>query len=129
MEEFNNLKILLVEDNWINQRLATLTFKQLGVAIDLASNGQEALEMSRKNNYDLILMDLQMPVMDGLESARQIRAFEHETGSVHRACIVALTANVNPEIKAECAQAGLDDFMEKPFEADDLRTLLSKKFN
>lgn len=129
MEELKNLKILLAEDNWINQRIATLTFKQLGVSIDLASNGQEALEKYRENNYDLIMMDLQMPVMDGLESARRIRTYEQESKSVHRVYIVALTANVNPEIKEECTGAGMDDFMEKPFQESDLRTLLSKKFN
>jgi CheY-like chemotaxis protein len=129
MEELKDLKILLAEDNWINQRIATLTFRQLGVSIDIASNGQEALEKYRENNYDLIMMDLQMPVMDGLESARKIRSFEEESESGHRVYIVALTANVNPEIKEECTTAGMDDFIEKPFQESDLRNLLSRKFN
>ncbi|HAH22171.1 MAG TPA: response regulator [Prolixibacteraceae bacterium] len=128
MEELKDLKILLAEDNWINQRIATLTFKQLGVSIDIASNGQEALEKYRENNYDLIMMDLQMPVMDGLESARQIRTFEEESRSGHKVYIVALTANMSPEIEEECIGAGMDDFMEKPFQESHLRTLLSKKF-
>ena len=129
MEALKDLKILVAEDNWINQRIATLTFRQLGVSIDIASNGQEAWEKYSENAYDLILMDLQMPVMDGLEAARQIRAYEDETKSIHRVYIVALTANLNPEIKEECAIAGMDDFMEKPFQESDLRTLLSKKIN
>jgi len=68
-------------------------------------------------------------LMDGMESARQIRNFEEETKNVHRVYIVALTANVNPEIKEECTRAGMDDFIEKPFQESDLRTLLSKKFS
>ena len=128
MEDFKHLKILLAEDNWINQRIATLTFKQMGVSIELASNGQEALDKYRQNPYDLILMDLQMPVMDGLESARQIRLFEQESGNKNHVFIIALTANVNPEIKEECAAAGMDDFMEKPFQESDLRRLLGDKF-
>ena len=129
MEDIKILKILLAEDNWINQRIATLTFRQLGVLIDVASNGQEALDMYRQNNYDLIIMDLQMPVMDGLEATRQIRTFEKETESVHHVYIVALTANALSEMKEDCTQAGMDDFMEKPFQESDLRILLSKKIN
>jgi len=129
MEEFKNLKILLAEDNWINQRIATITLNRLGVSIDIASNGQEALDMYRKNKYDLILMDLQMPVMDGLEATRQIRTFEEETESVHRVFIIALTANVISEMKEECISAGVDDFMEKPFQESELRILLSRKYN
>jgi CheY-like chemotaxis protein len=129
MEELKDLKILLAEDNWINQRIATLTFGQMGVSIDIASNGQEAMDKYSQKNYDLILMDLQMPVMDGLEASRLIRNFEKETKSPHRVYIIALTANLNPQIKEECAEAGMDDFLEKPFQESDLRTLLSRKFN
>ena len=129
MEDIKNLKILLAEDNWINQRIATITFARLGVTIDIASNGKEALEKYRQNKYDLILMDLQMPVMDGLEASRQIRSFENETISDHRAYIVALTANAISDMKDECLKAGMDDFLEKPFQDNDLRILLSNKFN
>jgi len=127
MEELKKWKILLAEDNWINQRIAKLTFGQWGASIDIASNGQEALDMYRAKQYDLIMMDLQMPVMDGLESARQIRIFEAETNSVHRVYIVALTSNLMSEIKEECTQAGMDDFLEKPFQEADMRVLLAKK--
>ena len=129
MEEIKNLKILLAEDNWINQRIATITFAKMGLSVDLASNGQEALEKSSLKAYDFILMDLHMPVMNGCEAARQIRNFEAENQPVHRVCIVALTAHLSPEIKDECSQAGMDDFMEKPFQEGGLRRLLAKKFN
>lgn len=128
MEELKKWKILLAEDNWINQRIAKLTFGQWGATIDIASNGQEALEMYRNKSYDLIMMDLQMPVMDGLEATRQIRLYEKETKSVHRAYIVALTSNIMSEIKDDCTQAGMDDFLEKPFQEADMRELLTKKF-
>ena len=129
MEEITKLKILLAEDNWINQRIALLTFRQMGISIDIASNGQETLDMYRRNKYDLIMMDLQMPVMDGLEATRHIRTFEKETESPHHVYIVALTANAISEMKKDCTMAGMDDFMEKPFQESDLRILLSKKIN
>ena len=127
MEDIKSLKILLAEDDWINQRIATLIFRHLNVSIDIASNGQEAFDMYRQNKYDLIIMDLQMPVMDGLEATRQIRTFEKETQSAHHVYIVALTANAISEMKEDCIMAGMDDFMEKPFQESDLRILLSKK--
>jgi len=129
MDEVKDLKILLAEDNWINQRIAILTFRQLGISIDIASNGQDALDMYRQKKYDLIMMDLQMPVMDGLEATRQIRTIDKETESIHRVYIVALTANAISEMKEDCMKAGMDDFMEKPFQESDLRILLTKKFN
>lgn len=127
MEEIKNLKILLAEDNKINQRIASLTFDRMGISIDLASNGQEAVDKYRQKAYDLILMDLQMPVMDGMEAARQIRGFELKTQSVQRVYIVALTAHINAEIKEECTKAGMDGFIEKPFRENDLQRLWSKK--
>lgn len=129
MKDLKELNILLAEDNRMNQRIALLIFGQMGVSIDIASNGQQALDMYRQNFYDLILMDIQMPVMDGLEATRQIRTFEKETKPAHRAYIVALTANAISERKEECIQAGMDDFMEKPFQERTLRALFSKSFN
>ncbi|HAQ21063.1 MAG TPA: response regulator [Prolixibacteraceae bacterium] len=115
--EFNpNLKILLAEDDKINQRIMILTFRHMGVKCDIASNGKEALEMYQQNLYNLILMDMQMPVMNGLEASRQIRAFEKETGQINRVFIVALTGNDISDKKEECLEAGMDDFMEKPLQ-------------
>jgi CheY-like chemotaxis protein len=128
MSTFSELKILLAEDNRINQRIAAMTFSQMGVKCDIASNGQEAFEMVQHTHYDLILMDLQMPVMDGLEATRVIRAFENKSDISHRAFIVALTANEISDKKEDCVLAGMDDFMEKPMQESILRELFSRSF-
>jgi CheY-like chemotaxis protein len=124
MKEFKDLNILLAEDNFINQKIALLTFAKTGVSIDVASNGKQAVEMYKGKTYDLILMDLQMPVMDGVEATRQIRNVEKE--SSHRAYIIALTASTLYEKKDECLQAGMDNIMEKPLQENVLRELISK---
>jgi CheY-like chemotaxis protein len=129
MRELKELKILVAEDNRINQRIAILTFKQLGVSIDIASNGLEALEMYRKIQYDLILMDMQMPEMDGLEATSEIRTFEQESNQPHRAVIVALTGSEPTEKKDVCLQAGMNDYMEKPIQEKLLPGLIAKFFD
>lgn len=129
MRELKELKILVAEDNRINQRIAILTFKQLGVSIDIASNGLEALEKYRKKQYDLILMDMQMPEMDGLEATSEIRTFEQESKMSHRAVIVALTGSEPTEKRDVCLEAGMNDYMEKPIQEKLLRSLIAKFFN
>ncbi|MDO8929485.1 MAG: response regulator [Bacteroidota bacterium] len=128
MRELTELKILVAEDNRINQRIAILTFKQLGVSIDIASNGMEALEKYRKKQYDLILMDMQMPEMDGLEATSEIRTFEQESKMSHRAVIVALTGSEPTEKRDVCLEAGMNDYMEKPIQEKLLSSLMAKFF-
>lgn len=123
-----NLKILLAEDNIINQRITALKFKYMGIECDIASNGQEAVEMYKQKLYDLILMDMQMPVMDGIEATCQIRAFEKEKESTHRAFIVALTANDVSDKKETCIETGMDNFLEKPLQENLLLELLSRSY-
>lgn len=129
MREFKELKILVAEDNRINQRIAILTFKQLGVSVDIASNGLEASEMYRKKQYDLILMDMQMPEMDGLEATLEIRSFEQESNLPHRAVIVALTGSEPTEKRNVCLESGMNDYMEKPIQEKLLRSLIAKFFH
>jgi len=129
MRDIKELKILLAEDNRINQRIAVLTFKQLGVSIDIASNGVEAYSKYCKQQYDLILMDMQMPEMDGLEATRQIRTFEKNTNLSQLAIIVALTGSEPAEKKDVCLEAGMNDYMEKPIRESILRCLIAKFFN
>ncbi|MFA5326994.1 MAG: response regulator [Prolixibacteraceae bacterium] len=126
MRQTEDLKILIAEDNQINQRLAILTFKQLGLLCDIASNGKIAFEMHQQKHYDLILMDMHMPVLGGLESTELIRAYEKESGNGHSAFIVALTGSELNERRRDCISAGMNDFMEKPLRTDWLRTLIAR---
>ncbi|MCX6253005.1 MAG: response regulator [Bacteroidia bacterium] len=113
-KELKDLKILLVEDNLINQKITLLTLKPLVNSIDTASNGKEALDKFGTANYDLILMDIQMPVMSGLVAAEKIRALESTTNS--HVPIIAITANAMIGDKEKCISAGIDDYISKPFQ-------------
>jgi CheY-like chemotaxis protein len=113
-KELKDLKILLVEDNLINQKITLLTLKPLVNSIDTASNGKEALDKFGTSNYDLILMDIQMPVMSGLMAAEKIRALESTTNS--HVPIIAITANAMIGDKEKCLSAGIDDYISKPFQ-------------
>jgi len=105
------LAILLVEDNPINLKLATIVLKKLGYEVTTANDGKEAVNLAAKNNYDLILMDIMMPVMNGLEATKVIRS----TFDVQPK-IIAMTANAMPEDKNKCIAAGMDDYLSKPME-------------
>jgi signal transduction histidine kinase/CheY-like chemotaxis protein/HPt (histidine-containing phosphotransfer) domain-containing protein len=117
------LRILLVEDNSVNQRVGVLMLERLGYLADVAGNGIEALEALRRQPYDLILMDIQMPGMDGLEATRRIRA---ELPAERQPRIVAVTANVLREQRQACLAAGMDDLLQKPVVFADLRAALSR---
>ena len=112
------LKILLAEDGVVNQKVATDLLTRRGHSVDIAENGQEAVEATQRSKYDLVLMDMHMPVMDGVAAAKAIRAREQEGGG--RLPIIACTASVTPADRQRCAKAGMDDFVGKPFRADGL---------
>ena len=114
-------RILLVEDNPVNQMVAQRMLLRLGCAVDLASSGQEAIEKWRHGNYSVVLMDCQMPEMDGYEAARRIRM---EQNGAPRVPIVALTANAMDGDKQKCLDAGMDDYIRKPVRFDVLRKQL-----
>jgi len=116
--------ILLVEDNPVNQKMALLMLKKLGYRADKAANGREALAALETKSYDLILMDVQMPEMDGLEATREIRRRWPSRGPK----IVALTAHAIAGDKEKCLQAGMDDYLCKPIDLDDLRAAVEKAF-
>ncbi|MFO0652366.1 MAG: ATP-binding protein [Polyangiales bacterium] len=101
-------RVLVAEDNAVNQKVITLMLKRLGHRVDAVANGAEALEALSRAPYDLVLMDVQMPEMDGLEATRQLRA------RGDRVRVVALTANVSGDDRARCTAAGMDDFLSKP---------------
>lgn len=105
------LRILLAEDNIVNQKVAVRMLEKLGCHVAVASNGEEAVEAVIRETYDLVLMDCDMPVMDGCRATQQIR--QTENGKRHIP-IIALTANAMPEEHEHCLQAGMDDFLSKP---------------
>ncbi|MFK7873745.1 MAG: ATP-binding protein [Oligoflexales bacterium] len=113
------LNILLAEDNIINIEIACLMLKQLGHSVDVAHNGLEAVEMEKKFQYDVILMDMQMPIMDGVTSAAAIKKSSNIP-------IIAVTANVLPEDKNKCIKAGMEIFLTKPMSRDSLEKALGQ---
>jgi CheY-like chemotaxis protein len=114
------LRILLAEDNLVNQKVAIFSLKKLGYKVDIANNGLEALNAVQQQTYDLVLMDVQMPEMDGLTATRLIR---QHPGNQPR--IVALTANALPEDRQTCLDAGMDDYLSKPFNVQQLIRVFS----
>jgi CheY-like chemotaxis protein len=117
------LRILLAEDNVVNQKLALRLLQQMGYRADLASNGIEAVESVQRQTYDVVLMDVQMPEMDGLDAARAICARFPAHG---RPRIVAMTANAMQGDREECLAAGMDDYVTKPIRVDALVTALTQ---
>ncbi|HAS6361629.1 TPA: response regulator [Vibrio vulnificus] len=115
-----DLQVLLVEDVHINQLVATHFLARLGIVPDMANNGEEALARMRKQAYDLVLMDIQMPVMDGLQAMKVIQAEQLAKGAM----IIAVTANVFEEDEKKYRQAGFDDILAKPFNVDALESLI-----
>lgn len=116
-------RVLLAEDNLVNQKVAVRHLERLGHRVDTASNGAEALEALRHSRYDIVLMDVQMPEMDGLEATRRICA---EWPEGRRPWIIALTAGAFLEDRAMCMSAGMNDFLSKPFRREDLAAALAR---
>lgn len=110
-------RILLAEDNGVNQKIAEKLLSRYGCRVTLAGNGQQAINLAAEQDFDLILMDVQMPEMDGLDATRHLRMQMH-SGQIRRLPIIALTANAMAEDREECLAAGMDDFIAKPFRAD-----------
>jgi CheY-like chemotaxis protein len=116
------LKILLAEDNAVNQKLAMRILEQMGYRADVASNGLEAVESIERQAYDVILMDVQMPEMDGLDATRNIRKLE----KIAQPRIVAMTANAMEGDREMCLAAGMDDYISKPIRVNELVDALLK---
>ena len=117
-------RVLLVEDNQVNQAVAQRMLEALGCRVQLAGNGREALEACARMRFDLVLMDCQMPEMDGYDAATELR--RREAGGDRRVPIVALTANALKGDRERCLAAGMDDFLTKPFQRERLSATLSR---
>jgi len=113
-------RVLLVEDNEINQQVALELLREVGVEVDIAGNGRVGVEMAGQRDYDAVLMDMQMPEMDGLEATRRLRAMPELAGLP----IIAMTANALVEDRQQCVDAGMDDFITKPIEPEQLWQVL-----
>jgi CheY-like chemotaxis protein len=123
-EARRRLSILVAEDNIVNQKLAMKLLEKRGYRVAVALNGREAVDAFEGERFDLILMDVQMPKMDGLEATRLIREKEAERGG--HISIVAMTAHAMKGDRDECLAAGMDDYMSKPFKPKELYSIIEK---
>jgi signal transduction histidine kinase/CheY-like chemotaxis protein len=121
-------RLLVAEDNQINQLMAQAMLAKLGWECDLVENGQEAIDALRQNHYAGVLMDCQMPVMDGYEATRAIRVMEDRAGQVQRLPIIALTAHAMEGDKEKCLAAGMDAYLSKPYSLQNLQQTLDRVF-
>lgn len=121
------LKILVAEDNFVNQRLVKELLRRQGYTVDIVENGLKLFEIMEKNKYDVILMDVQMPVMDGLEATSIIREIERETGG--HIPIIGITAYSMEADRDRCIQAGMDDYLAKPFSKEEFYKKIEKFAN
>jgi signal transduction histidine kinase len=120
-----NGNVLLVEDNAINALIAREMLELMGLTVTAADNGQQALEHLRQSVFGVVLMDCQMPVLDGWQATRQWREHEHATGAT-RTPIIAITANAVSGDRERCREAGMDDYLAKPYELDDLANIVRR---
>lgn len=123
------LPVLLVEDSIINQKIAYFTLKKMGFPVDIAENGQEAVDRFKQKKYRLVLMDIQMPVMDGFDATKQIRLLEKNNSDNSQSVIIALSANVLSRDVQHCFEVGMDEFISKPFSSDKLMEKINIYFN
>jgi PAS domain S-box-containing protein len=119
-----DFKILVVEDNMLNQKVVATTLKRNGYLFELADNGQMAVEMVKASHFDFIIMDIQMPVVDGYEATRKIRQWEQGDKNRRPAIILALTANATREDQEKCREVGMDGYMTKPFKMNELEEII-----
>ena len=132
----------MVDDHQVNQQLAVMMIERLGHCVDVAANGQEALDALNKIPYALVFMDCHMPLMDGYEATNKIReresvqrvqkeenshsTFSHTPDSIPHLPIIAMTANAMPEDRGKCLQAGMDDYLTKPIRPEGLSQVLEQ---
>ncbi|WP_379088836.1 response regulator [Pedobacter sp. UC225_65] len=122
--DISSLKVLIAEDNQMNTLLMRKLLAKWNITPDFAGNGSDAVEAFKTNNYDLILMDIHMPIMDGYEASSIIRNYSDTVKS--NVPIIALTASVALDVRNKIAEAGINDYVSKPFNPEELRTKLEE---
>ena len=121
------LRVLLAEDNAVNQKLAVAVLDRQGHAVTVASNGREAVDKWIDGDFDLVLMDVQMPEMDGFEATAEIRRLEAQHPGNQRTFIIAVTARARRSDRQNCLDAGMDDYMAKPIRIANFAEVLSRR--
>ena len=122
--EHSGTRVLVAEDNAVNQRLVRFMLEKLDCRVDIAGNGREALEKSAELQYDIVFMDCSMPELDGYETTVRLR--EREGQSARRVPVIALTANAMADDRTKCLAAGMDDYLSKPVRLEDIRAILQR---
>ena len=123
------IQVLVVEDNMVHQQLVMRFLEKKGYQVDLASNGFEAIELFKRNNFSIIFMDCLMPEMDGYETTQIIREIERKNSQMARTPIVALTAHAIDGEAERCFQVGMDEFITKPYKLAQLEMVLERYIN
>lgn len=125
LEIQQRLRVLVADDNYINQKVTASLLENMGHRADVVGTGKEAIEAIRMAPYDVILMDVQMPEMDGFEASRQIRVLEEKTG--RHTPVIAITAYARNEDKESCITAGMDDYISKPIKPEELKAAIAHR--
>ena len=120
------MEILLVEDNVLNQKVVTFNLRKQNYNVTTVSNGQDAINKIKNNSFDLVLMDIMLPEMDGFEVTAEIRKYEQAGGIEKQIPIVALTANTLDNDRQKCIEAGMNEYLAKPFTAQELVAVIQK---
>jgi len=120
----DKLSILYVEDNELNQTLMKISLMRYNYNVEVAVNGLEGVQMFKNQKFDLILMDLMMPVMDGFEATNEIRNIESQDANLGHIPIIAFTANTINNDREKCIRGGMEGFIEKPFDINKFREIL-----
>jgi CheY-like chemotaxis protein len=119
-----NLSVLLAEDNVVNQHVATHMLRRLGCDVEIAANGHEALDLVEHHHFDIVLMDCDMPGMNGFDATTALR--NNPRPELAQIAIIALTAHASLEIRQQCMDVGMNDYLQKPYKLDELEDILKK---
>ncbi len=127
--DFSQIRILVVEDEAISRKIAVHSLKKMGYQVDFAVNGRQAVDLFAIKDFDLILMDIQMPVLEGLDATREIREIEIANAEKKRCIILAFTADSHTNSRIACINAGMDDYISKPLEIDKLLAIVEQQLS